>query len=331
MKKIVVDMMGSDLGLEATKPGVELFHAKHPDVELILVGKEDELKDIPYAKIVNATDVVPMTCGALEVIRRKESSMVVALNTMKQEGADGIISAGATGAFLSASTLMLKKIPGVARPALLTAFPNIEADGFTTLLDVGASNVNTAEELAQFAFMGTVYARAVYNIENPRVCLLSNGSEEGKGSPVGKEAYALLKEDKKVNFQGNIEGDKLLKGLADVVVSDGFTGNVMLKTTEGTAKGMGKLLKKGFLSKLRCKIGYLFAKPAVKMLTDKLDPSNVGGAMLMGVNGAVVKAHGNSTGKSFASAMEVLYRLVEGDTTNKIKEAFEAEATKEQE
>lgn len=326
MKKIVVDMMGSDLGLEATKPGVELFHAKHPDVELILVGKEDELKDIPYAKIVNATDVVPMTCGALEVIRRKESSMVVALNTMKAEGADGIISAGATGAFLSASTLMLKKIPGVQRPALLTAFPNIEADGYTTLLDVGASNVNTAEELAQFAFMGTVYARAVYNIENPRVCLLSNGSEEGKGSPVGKEAYALLKEDKKVNFQGNIEGDKLLKGLADVVVSDGFTGNVMLKTTEGTAKGMGKLLKKGFLSKLRCKIGYLFAKPAVKMLTDKLDPSNVGGAMLMGVNGAVVKAHGNSTGKSFASAMEVLYRLIDGDTTNKIKKAFEADS-----
>lgn len=326
MKKIVVDMMGSDLGLEATKPGVELFHAKHPDVELILVGKEDELKDIPYAKIVNATDVVPMTCGALEVIRRKESSMVVALNTMKAEGADGIISAGATGAFLSASTLMLKKISGVQRPALLTAFPNIEADGYTTLLDVGASNVNTAEELAQFAFMGTVYARAVYNIENPRVCLLSNGSEEGKGSPVGKEAYALLKEDKKVNFQGNIEGDKLLKGLADVVVSDGFTGNVMLKTTEGTAKGMGKLLKKGFLSKLRCKIGYLFAKPAVKMLTDKLDPSNVGGAMLMGVNGAVVKAHGNSTGKSFASAMEVLYRLIDGDTTNKIKKAFEADS-----
>ncbi|MCQ2800165.1 MAG: phosphate acyltransferase PlsX [Bacilli bacterium] len=326
MKKIVVDMMGSDLGLEATKPGVELFHAKHPDVELILVGKEDELKDIPYAKIVNATDVVPMTCGALEVIRRKESSMVVALNTMKAEGADGIISAGATGAFLSASTLMLKKIPGVQRPALLTAFPNIEADGYTTLLDVGASNVNAAEELAQFAFMGTVYARAVYNIENPRVCLLSNGSEEGKGSPVGKEAYALLKEDKKVNFQGNIEGDKLLKGLADVVVSDGFTGNVMLKTTEGTAKGMGKLLKKGFLSKLRCKIGYLFAKPAVKMLTDKLDPSNVGGAMLMGVNGAVVKAHGNSTGKSFASAMEVLYRLIDGDTTNKIKKAFEADS-----
>ena len=326
MKKIVVDMMGSDLGLEATKPGVELFHAKHPDVELILVGKEDELKDIPYAKIVNATDVVPMTCGALEVIRRKESSMVVALNTMKEEGADGIISAGATGAFLSASTLMLKKIPGVQRPALVTAFPNIESDGYTTLLDVGASNVNTPEELAQFAYMGTLYSRAVYKIENPRVRLLSNGSEEGKGSPVGKEAYALLKEDKKVNFQGNIEGDKLLKGLADVVVSDGFTGNVMLKTTEGTAKGMGKLLKKGFLSKLRCKIGYLFAKPAVKMLTDKLDPSNVGGAMLMGVNGAVVKAHGNSTGKSFASAMEVLYRLIEGDTTNKIKKAFVADS-----
>ena len=152
--------------------------------------------------------------------------------------------------------------------------------------------------------------------------MLSNGSEEGKGSPVGKEAYQLLKEMKNINFAGNIEGDKLLKGLADVVVSDGYTGNVMLKTTEGTAKGMGKLLKQGFMSKLRCKIGYLFAKPAVNLLKDKLDPSNVGGAMLMGVNGVVVKAHGNSTGKSFYSAMEVLYHLIEGDVITKIKDAF---------
>lgn len=330
MKKIVVDMMGSDLGTAATKGAVKIFHEKHPDVELILVGKEDEIKDIEFAsKIVNANDVVPMTCGALEVIRRKESSMVVAINTMKEENADGIISAGATGAFLSACTLMLKKIPGVQRPALVTAFPNIESDGFTTLLDVGASNTNTPEELAQFAYMGTLYSRAVYKIEKPRVRLLSNGSEEGKGSPVGKEAYHLLQEMKNINFEGNIEGDKLLKGLADVVVSDGFTGNVMLKTTEGTAKGMGKLLKKGFMSKLRCKIGYLFAKPAVKLLTDKLDPSNIGGAMLLGVNGAVVKAHGNSTDKSFASAMEVLYRIVEGDTVNQIKSTFVEEAKAE--
>ena len=170
--------------------------------------------------------------------------------------------------------------------------------------------------------MGTCYSRAVYGVAEPRVCLLSNGSEEGKGSPVGKEAYQLLKEMKNINFAGNIEGDKLLKGLADVVVSDGYTGNVMLKTTEGTAKGMGKLLKQGFMSKLRCKIGYLFAKPAVNLLKDKLDPSNVGGAMLMGVNGVVVKAHGNSTGKSFYSAMEVLYHLIEGDVITKIKDAF---------
>ena len=325
MKKIVVDMMGSDLGSVATKEGVSLFHAKHPDVELILVGKEAELKDLEFAKIVNAEDVVEMTCGALEVIRRKGSSMVVALNTVKEENADGIISAGATGAFLSAATLILKKIPGVQRPALVTAFPQLEGNGYTTLLDVGASNTNTPEELAQFAFMGTCYSRAVYGIKEPRVCLLSNGSEEGKGSPVGKEAYQLLKEMKNINFAGNIEGDKLLKGLADVVVSDGYTGNVMLKTTEGTAKGMGKLLKKGFMSKLRCKIGYIFAKPAVKLLTDKLDPSKVGGAMLMGVNNVVVKAHGNSTGTSFYSAMEVLYHLIEGDVITKIKDAFVTE------
>jgi len=263
-----------------------------------------------------------MEAGALEVLRHKDSSMVKALEAVKNENADGIISCGATGAFLSAATLMLKKIPGILRPALVTAFPNLKKGNFVTCLDVGASNVNTPQEMLQFAYMGTLYSQAVYGIEKPVVKLLANGSEEGKGSPEGKEAYQLLKDDPKIKFEGNIEGNAILMGEADVVVSDGFTGNVMLKTTEGVAKGMGKLIKKAFKKNLFTKIGYLFAKGGVKDIKMVMDPKRVGGAMLLGVNGACVKAHGNSDAYSFESAMEVLYRLVEKEVCKAMAKGF---------
>ena len=319
MRKIVVDMMGSDLGSEATVGAVKIFHQKHPDCELICVGKKEELTSLDFATIIDARDVVPMNAGALEVLRKKDSSMVVALNTAVKEKADGVISAGATGGFLSAATLILKKIDGVKRPALVTAFPNLSKDGqYVTLLDVGASNENTPDELVQFALMGSLYSKAVYGIENPAVKLLANGTEEGKGSPLGKETYKLLKEDKKVNFQGNIEASQVLMGAADVVVTDGYTGNVLLKSTEGTAKGIGKLLKKGFKKNLKTKIGYLLAKSVVTDLKRLMDPKNVGGAMLLGINGIAVKAHGNSTAESFYSAMEVEYKMIEANIAEKI-------------
>lgn len=319
MRKIVVDMMGSDLGSEATVGAVKIFHQKHPDCELICVGKKEELTSLDFATIIDARDVVPMNAGALEVLRKKDSSMVVALNTAVKEKVDGVISAGATGGFLSAATLILKKIDGVKRPALVTAFPNLSKDGqYVTLLDVGASNENTPDELVQFALMGSLYSKAVYGIENPAVKLLANGTEEGKGSPLGKETYKLLKEDKKVNFQGNIEASQVLMGAADVVVTDGYTGNVLLKSTEGTAKGIGKLLKKGFKKNLKTKIGYLLAKSVVTDLKRLMDPKNVGGAMLLGINGIAVKAHGNSTAESFYSAMEVEYKMIEANIAEKI-------------
>lgn len=326
MKKIVVDMLGSDLGPLELLKGVEMFHKRHPDYELILVGKKEELESASYATIVDAREAVDMKDGALEVIRKKESSMVKAINTAKAEKADGVISAGATGAFLSASTLLLKRIDGVGRPALVTAFPNLNKKGsFVTLLDVGASNVNTPEEIAQFAYMGTLYSHAVYGVENPIVKLLSNGGEEGKGSPEGKEAYKLLKEDKRINFQGNTEGNKLLLGDADVVATDGYTGNVMLKTTEGTAKAMGKLIKKAFKRNIFSMLGYLLTKKGVKEISSTMNPKNVGGAMLLGVNSVAVKAHGNSDAESFSSAMELCYKLIEGDVVNKIREGFKGD------
>lgn len=326
MRKIVVDMMGSDLGSKITVEAVKLFHAKHPDYELICVGKQEELTSLDFAKVIDARDVVPMNAGAMEVIRKKESSMVIALNTAVKEKADGVISAGATGGFLSAATLILKKIDGVKRPALVTSFPNLNKEGqYVTILDVGASNENTAEELIQFAHMGSIYSKAVYKIDNPTVKLLANGTEEGKGSPLGKETYKLLKEDKKINFQGNIEGSQILMGAADVVVTDGYTGNVMLKSVEGTAKSIGKLLKKGFTKNLKTKLGYLLAKSVVTDFKRLMDPKNVGGAMLLGINGIAVKAHGNSDAESFYSAMEVEYKMIEANIVPDIVKAFKEE------
>jgi fatty acid/phospholipid synthesis protein PlsX len=322
MSQLVIDMMGSDLGSAMSKEAVQLFHKAHPDCHLILVGKKEELADLQGYEIIDAPDVVKMEMGALEVLRMKDSSMVKAIAAVTEKGADGVVSAGSTGAFLSATTLMLKKIPGVIRPALVTSFPNLKEGGFTTVLDVGASNVNTPEEMAQFALMGSIYAQKVNHIASPRVALLSNGSEEGKGSPEGKAAYELLKKDSRLHFVGNVEGSGLLQGVADVIVTDGYSGNIMLKSVEGAAKGMSGMLKKAFKRNIFSKIGYLLTKKGLKEMKEALDPKKTGGALLLGINGVVVKAHGNSTSEAFKNAMEVAYRLSEAKVVDALKEGF---------
>ncbi len=323
MIKLVIDMMGSDLGSKATKEGVVLFHKRHPDCELALVGKKEELSSLaPQFKIIEASDVVTMDMGALEVLRKKESSMVKAISAVGPEKADGVVSAGGTGAFLSASTLLLKKIPGVLRPALVTGFPNLTKGGFVTLLDVGASSSNTPEELAQFALMGSLYSHIVFGIDRPVVKLLANGTEEGKGSPVGKEAFKLLAANSKIAFGGNIEASQVLTGAADVVVSDGFTGNVLLKSTEGTAKGVGSLLKKAFKRSVFAMSGYFLAKKGLQEMSDQLDPKKIGGALLIGINGVVVKAHGNSDGEAFSHAIDLAYKLASSHVVKTIGEGL---------
>ncbi|MCI2110923.1 MAG: phosphate acyltransferase PlsX [Bacilli bacterium] len=318
MSKLVIDMMGSDLGSPAAKEGVRLFSAAHPETALVLVGKKEELADLRGYEVIDAPDVLKMDVGVLEVLRKKSSSLVKAVSAVALTGADGVVSAGSTGAFLTAATLINKKIPGVLRPALVTAFPNLEGDGFATVLDVGASNANTAEELAQFGLMGTLYCQEVYGIEKPRVRLLSNGSEDGKGSPLGKAAFPLLKADKRLNFLGNIEASAVLKGQADVIVADGYSGNVMLKSLEGTAKGMSGLLKKAFMRNPLSKLSYLFVRGGLKALKGKMNPKKTGGALLIGVNAVVVKAHGNSDGEAFFHAIELADRLAKAGLVGKI-------------
>lgn len=326
MLRFVVDTMGGDLGSSVIVEAIKNFLKENADCEITAVGKIDELKDLEgICRIIDAPDVVPMEAGALEALRMKKSSMIVAIKTLKEEGLDGVISCGSTGAFLSASTITLKLIPGVKRAALVAPFPTHIKGKKVVILDVGASNENSPEEIIQFASMGKLYSQAVFNVNEPKVALLSNGSEEGKGSPECKEAYKLLKESNFAGFVGNIEARNALDGSVDVVATDGFTGNIFLKGTEGIAKFMSSLIKGAFKKNLWTKIGYLHVKNGVNEISETMDYKSTGGAMLLGVNSVVVKAHGNSDAYSFKCALTVAKKLAENKVVEKLKEGFKSE------
>ncbi len=324
MIKIVVDAMGGDNGSSIVVEAAKKFLADYKDVELTLVGKKEELSSLENScRIIDARDIVPMEAGALEVMRLKNSSMMVAIKTLKEEGLDAVVSCGSTGGFLSAATINLKMIPGVKRAALVAPFPTAIKGKNVVILDIGANNENSAEELAQFALMGKLYSQSVYGIEKPSVYLLSNGVEEGKGAPEVKEAYKLLKDSGFEGFKGNIEARYALSGDADVVVADGFTGNIFLKGNEGIAKLMSSLIKKAFKRNLWSKLGYLHVRKGMKEMSETLDYKKTGGAMLLGINGNVVKAHGSSDAESFYHALLVAKKLAEKDVVSQIKKGLE--------
>ena len=324
--KIAVDAMGGDNGSKPIIEAIKEFKKDHQDVEIVVFGKEEELFELSsIAKIVNAPDIVPMEAGALEVIRMKDSSMCKAISTMKEENFDAVVSCGSTGGFLSASTLILKMIPGVKRAALVTAFPTKIKGKKVVVLDVGANNENSAEELVQFAHMGKAYNQALFNTENPKTYLLSNGAESHKGSPIVKEANKLLTDMKFEGFVGNMEARDVLNGDADILVADGFSGNILLKGMEGVAKMFGSMIKSAFKKNLWTKLGYLHVKGGFDNISETMDYKSTGGAMLLGINGVVVKAHGNSDAYSFKNALRVAYQMVSYDVVNKIKESLKDE------
>ena len=321
--RIAVDTMGSDNGSRPVIDAIKEFKKLYPNDEIIAFGKKEELEEIKdIAQIVDAPEVVPMEAGALEVIRMKNSSMCKAISTMKEEGYDAVVSCGSTGGFLSAATLILKTIPGVRRAALVTAFPTKVKGKKVVILDVGASNDNSPEELVQFAYMGKAYNQTLYNTTEPKTYLLSNGAEDHKGSPTVKEANKLLRERHFEGFVGNMEARDVLSGRADILVADGFSGNVLLKGMEGVAKMFGYMIKGAFKKNLWTKLGYLHVRKGFKNISDTMDYKSVGGAMLLGVNGVVVKAHGNSDTYSFTSALKVAHQLAEFRMVEKIKEAL---------
>lgn len=327
MVKLSVDLMGSDNGPEAIAAGIKEFLKKHSDVEIYACGSEEALallKDEKHIHPYVTSQVVPMESGAMQAMRMKDSSMMKVFNLFAEENVQAGVSAGSTGGFLSLATLKLKLIPGVERAALTSPFPTLTGSPLV-VLDIGASNENNPQQLYQFAKMGRIYSQTVFNVKEPNTYLLSNGVEEGKGSPVGKEAYKLLKEHNFPGFKGNIEAREALKGDADVLVSEGYPGNIFLKSSEGVAKMMSALIKKAFHKNIFTMIGYLFSAGGFKDMKKSMDYKSYGGAILLGVNGVVVKAHGNSDAYSFSCALEVAYKMTSHDIVNKIKEGFQDE------
>ena len=323
MLRLVVDTMGGDNGSSVIVEAIKEFLKENNDVEIIAVGRKEELTGLEgLCRIEDARDVIPMDAGAFEVMHAKNSSMMVALKLLKDEKLDGIISSGSTGGFLSASTLTLKMIPGAKRAALVTAFPTKIKGKKVVILDIGANNENSPEELVQFAVIGKLYSQAVYGIQEPSVYLLNNGTEEEKGAPEVKEAHRLLKESNFPGFKGNIEARNALNGEADVIVADGYTGNIFLKASEGVAKMFGGFIKDMFKKNLWTKLGYLHVRGGMKELKETMDYKSVGGAMLLGINGVVVKAHGNSDAYSFKHALMVARQLAAANVVEKIKEGL---------
>lgn len=321
--KFVIDMMGGDNGLEATIPATKELLEKHKDVEVYLIGQLDKLTDFKESErvhLVESKSVLAMDVDPMTALKQLDSSLMVGIKTYLENKCDAFISAGSTGAILSAAIFKIKRLPKITRPCLITSFPTVKDNKKFVVCDLGANSANTKEELKQFAIMGSLYYSIIYGEKNPSVYLLNNGTEEEKGNELTKEAYQLLKENKSINFKGNIEGRDPLFGEIDVLVADGFTGNVFLKSVEGTAKAMSNMIKEAFKKNLLTKIGYLFSKKGIDGIKTKMDYKNVGGALLLGVNGIVIKAHGSSDARSFMSALENAYKLGKVDIVNKIKE-----------
>lgn len=245
--------------------------------------------------------------------------MIRAISAVADREADCVVSAGSTGALLSAATLIIRRIPNVKRPALAPVLPTV-IGGHTILIDGGANTDCKPEYLDQFAIMGSAYMRGVYGIDSPKVGLLNNGTEETKGNEMSKAAHTLLKGNDRITFAGNCEARDALSGDFDVVVCDGFDGNVLLKGLEGAVSAVMSILKEGLMSSLKTKIGAALAKPAFRKLKHTMDYTEHGGAPLLGVNGGVIKAHGSSNAKAFCNALLQAEKLVSSDVCGTIKE-----------
>ena len=323
MIKLAVDAMGGDLGSKIVVDAILNYLNEHDDVEFHVCGKKEELVALEgKAVIVDARDVMGMEDGALSILRKKETSMNKAVELVAKGECDGVVSCGSTGAFLTLATLKVKLIPGVKRAALGTFMPTLKDGHYTLVLDVGASNENTADQIAQFAEIGECVYRNVHKKENVDVYLLSNGAEEHKGCPEGKEAYQILKAQNYPWFKGNIEGKECLNGTVDVLATGGYAGNVLLKSIEGTAMLVTEILKESLYMNLRTKIGAKLAMPALKNLKRRIDPSKGGGACLMGINKVCVKAHGNANARAFQTAMEYAVNMINSPMIESLKEKY---------
>lgn len=326
--KLIIDAMSGDNAPEAIVSGC-VMAAREFGQEYILVGKEDVIRDLLKKENANdlpisihpAADVIDMHDDPATAVRRKkDSSMSAALYLLRDGVGDAVISAGNTGALLSGATLVDKRIKGIRRAALPTALPC--KGGRVLLLDSGANAECTPEYLLQFAYMGSFYMEKVMGVKNPRVGLVNNGAEDTKGDTLRKETYQMLQQaavEGRINFVGNVEGSDVPKGACDVAVTDGFTGNVMLKTVEGVAGFLMGELKNMFLQSTRTKLAYLLLKPAMGGLKKLLSANEIGGAPFLGISKPVFKAHGSSDARAIRSAVKQAMAYVDADVVDEIE------------
>lgn len=321
MMKIAIDAMSGDLGSSIVVKAIKSFMKQYQDTELYVCGKKEELSELEglqNVQIVDSRDVISMNDSIMTIRRKREASMYKAVNLCKDEVCDAVVSCGSTGGFYACAMFFLKRLEGVDKCGLLSTIPTKNGRG-VCMCDMGANAENTAEHLNSFAVMGSCYIEAVRGIQNPKVALLNIGAEEKKGNEMHIEAYKMLKANPNINFVGNIEGRELLEGEIDLVVTDGFSGNIALKTIEGAGKVMMDMLKEALMANTRSKLAAVLAKPALKALKGKMDYNSVGGAFMAGFEKPVIKAHGSSGEIAFENAMKMARSMVKENSIEKMK------------
>ena len=325
-----IDAMGGDLGAPAVIAGIARSAAKNPNLHFILHGPEDELQQLinrrrrlkSCVKIVNTTDVINMSDKPSQVVRSgKNSSMWSALEYVKNGDADVCVSCGNTGALMAISMIRLRKLEGINRPAIAVLWPSKSQVGFNIVLDVGADIKAEANDLLQYALMGVSYARNGLNVEKPKVGLLNVGTEEHKGRAELHKAYELIEKNcdpSSFSFVGFVEGGDITSDKVDVIVTDGFTGNIALKTGEGTAALIGNLLKEAFAYTPLSRLASVLAVTSLRRLRKRIDPRRVNGGVFLGLNGTVVKSHGSADATGVAAAIKLAVQLAENNFSEKI-------------
>lgn len=321
--KIAIDVMGGDNAPEAPIAGVMAALEVFPHIEFILVGNEKKitpnLTKSERISIIHTEEIIEPDDEPVKAVRRKKNaSMVLAATAVKEGTADACISAGNTGALMAAGLFKVGRLSGIDRPALAPTLPTMDGKGFL-LLDAGANMDAKPMHLLHYAVMGSIYAERVRKISSPRVGLLNVGTEEGKGNELTKQAFHLLKKAP-INFIGNIESRDLLEGIADVVVADGFSGNLVLKTAEGTASSLLSLLKSELTSSFMAKVAAAMLKPRLVGIKKKADYSEYGGAALFGLQAPIIKAHGSSNANAILNAIRQTNEIVEKEVLLQIKE-----------
>jgi len=327
---IALDAMGGDFGPEVVIPAAVHVVKKSRDIHIILVGDETRLRDCAkdnnidldrHFEIQHASQIVEMHEDPRHAVRKKkDSSMRVAIDMVKEGRAQAVVSAGNTGALMATAKFVLKTVPGIDRPAICTTIPSFA--GHTLMLDLGANVDSSAEQLFQFAVMGSVLAEAVDNTHQPKVGLLNIGSEDGKGNAQVKQANDLL-QNGTFNYIGYVEGDDIYSDKVDVVVCDGFVGNVSLKTMEGVAKMIATMMREEFKSSVFSMLAGLIAMPVLKRFKKRVDPRMYNGASMLGLTGIVIKSHGGADVLSYANAIEIALLEIEKSVPDHIREYME--------